>query len=384
MDKISKAQRQKGVSPFIIVVILMILLIGIAVARYLQPSIQAVEVARFYNNAQAAYSIIHDDLCMATGEGILTQADTIAYNRGIRFAAGAVVSYCHEGGDSLWERVQTLVDHGHEIASHSWSHGPAIDISWKEMFWSHDSDVVTSKAVLEENLEGAEVSWFIFPYDAYDARRLDEVAAAGFLGARAGDSMYTDRTVNGRLKNFDPMRTNFDIYISAQEQESINMSDNPFTVSIYPQEGENVAIQHIDAAVAVGGWSLQEMHAVADPQDSIWGSITPDEYRRVLDYAVEKRNEGELWVDTPTKVAKYIVTRNGLGRPRLEETRVSFPDQSIRPAYSTSVTMAIHTKHAPKKVCAIIDGEKTSAVKAGDNLFLVQYLPGSTMELSLE
>src|SRR4030043_2236942 len=97
----------------------------------------------------------------------------------------------------MWEHLRPLASYGHELLSHSWDHGSAVDLGWQPESWSVDTDVVMSKSVLEQEVPGIIVTYFIFPYDAYNDRRLDELKTHGYLGSRTGKVMYdSDRGVN--------------------------------------------------------------------------------------------------------------------------------------------------------------------------------------------
>ena len=384
MNKIPKDSVKNGVHPLLFVVLLMVLLLVIAVGRFLTPSIVKVESARFMGDAEAAYSIIHDDLCSEEAMGLFDVANPMAHSRGINLGFAAIASHCADGGDTLWEKMQELVDNGHEIMAHSWQHGSPIDLGWKAEEWSNDTDVILAKKVLEDNLNTT-ITWFVFPYDSYNDQRIAEIEAAGFIGARAGyKDQESDRGVNGILKNFEPLRTNFDIYMSQEEQAAILASDNVYMVSIYPNNGRSVAIQHIDAAIAIAGWSVQEIHTVAPASDSVWGSITPEAYKELLDYGVQKRDSGELWIDTPTKIASYIMVRNSLGGPVVKKGELHHPNAQSAEPYESPVTTIVTTQGSPRLLIATIDGIEHKISPVARNRFLITAFANQRVVLKLK
>ncbi len=356
---------------FIFVVLLAILVGTVIIHIFVNPQTVSVEIAPWYDNHTAAYSIIHDDLCLQDCYGIIQHADTVAHNRNIKISMGASVEACSNGGDSLWEMLATIVDHGHEIISHGWNHGSAVELDWTPMDWNNDTDVVFSKQLIEEMVPNASVNWFIFPYDAYSDERIEELAAAGYLGARAGKEMYQDRGINYSHHEYNPFRTVFDAYMNKEEQDEIDSSESPYTTSINDDDNGNVAIQHLNNAIATHGWSLQEMHTVDTLGHKSWGMCTVEAYRELLDHAVEKRENNDLWIETPTTVAKYAVTRQGLDSVKLVGTKLSFTSRPDDARYNSPITLVFTTKNNPEQLSVWQNGIEIFGEKRGENKFVL-------------
>ncbi len=372
MSKISHNQgvRKERSLVFIFVVLVSIVGITALLNRFVNPGLTSVSITNWYDDHKAAYSIIHDDLCLSDCYGIIEFADTIAFNRGIKVAMGASVGACSDGGDTLWPKLQQIVSHGHELISHGKNHGASVDLGWTPENWDYDTDMVQTKATLEKEVPGAEISFFIFPYDAYNDQRIEELKKAGYLGVRAGRAMYQDRGVNRFSGDYDPYRTVFDAYMSKPEQDLIDSSDNPYTTSIYNDDSICVAQQHINAAIMSFGWSLQELHSVDTLRPRSWGQIEVDDYRALLDYAVVKRSNKELWVETPTTVAKYAVTRNALKGITTNGSKLIFKGQPTDERYNSPVTLRLETRNNPETLSIWQDGKEIVAEKRGDNLFI--------------
>ena len=338
----------------------------------------SVEVLKWKNGAQAAYTIIHDDLCNPEISGIYRYADTIAYNRGIRFGAAAIAKLCYDKGEPMWDIMKRMVDHGHEIVSHSWAHGASVDLGWLAQNWSVELDVIKSKEVIEKYVPGAEVTFMVFPYDAYDEQRIEEIRAHGYLGARAGIKKYTDdRGVNVNFENFDPFRNcYFDAYVSRAEQQVIDASESPYTVSIYNNENDDIEIQHLDSALASGGWSIQELHTVDDEEPWGWGRMSVERYRALLDYAKSKVESGVLWVGTPTEVIRYIVTRERIGKPTIEGNVMSFLiPEDFDARYACEVTVKINTSGKVSQIIGDQSGLEIETTRVERNSFLMNVNP---------
>lgn len=345
-----------------------------------KPTIKEVSIAKWKNNAKAAYTVIHDDLCDTVCSGIYEYADTIAYNRGLKFGSGAIVKKCVDEGEYMWEHVKTLVSHGHEIAIHSWDHGSPIDLGWQPESWSVDTDVVMAKELVEKNVPGTQGTYFIFPYDAYNDQRLNELKEHGYLGARAGRVMYdNDRGVTISFANFDPFSNcYFDAYMSKAEQDEINAlpEEERYTVSIYNDDNDDIVIKHVDSAITTGGWSIQELHTVDDAEPWGWGHISVAKYRALLDYVKEKVDAGQLWMDVPTAVIKYIMTKNQCGAPILKNNVLSFSSaDAIDKKYTTEISVAITTSWNPSKVIGTQNGTQIEAIKIEKNSFMINVDP---------
>src|SRR5688572_10454895 len=77
-------------------------------------------VAPFRGAATGAYTIMHDDLCDYNIDSLFDVAEPELNERGLRAAFGVIVQRCQERG--IWNRVNGLVERGHEIMNHSWTH----------------------------------------------------------------------------------------------------------------------------------------------------------------------------------------------------------------------------------------------------------------------
>jgi hypothetical protein len=304
-----------------------------------------VEKNRWKGGAKAALTIIHDDLCAGTA-GIYNYADTIAHNRGIAFGTGAIVGSC--GGQ--YGKIDGLVEHGHEIVSHSWSHANAYN------GWNADNEITKSKQTLEANMTRQKVvDYFIFPYDRYKAGDIANLKAAGYLSARTGPQSWEDDSgVTVKLSTFTPFNaTYFFIY--------------------HPKEGNKGVEKHATEAIAAGGWANQEFHGIADGSYDAVPSAAA--YREYLDWLKGKRDAGDLWIAPPTVVVRYIMTFNGAGEPQIDGNRLTFPASAVLPKYNTAITLTLTVPGAPATLTASQGESFLRVTSKGAGKFLVEVDP---------
>lgn len=346
MLKYNRIIREKFPQLFCILTIIVILL----ASQKANTQISA-ETTKWKNDATAAYTLCHDDLCDYSTQGLAQYADPIAYERGIVWAGGAILLSCEE--ENFWDKLQTIYSHGHEIECHSWNH---TDISGG---WDMDKEIVQSKTTLEEHVPGLEVTFFIFPMDNYTTNALEYMRENGYLGARAGPQPYDDRGVITNFNNFDPLGGDilWDVYGPSQ--------------SIY--QSSDCLAKHVDAAINAGGWSIQEMHGISDES---WEMCPVDEYTSHLDYVKSKMDEGDIWNGTPTEVIKYIMTYNNCGDPDVTNNVLSFssPDD-VPDRYDTEITVLLTFDSDPGQIKATQGSTELEVEKISTTEFYVQVNP---------
>jgi len=322
-----------------------------------------VEIAPWRGNATAAYSIIHDDACGAGNLGIHENADAIAFDRNLVIGAGTIVKNCVDLASTtdpdIWSKLERMIQHGHEIISHSWLHDDATF-----EFWGEQKDVIDSKATLEANISGCEVTFFVFPYDNYNDTALNQLRQNGYLGARAGIAPKQDRGVNTEFENFDPFRSNFDAFCLTED------------ASIYVTQvgNANTLKAYLDDAIVKKGWALQEMHEVGSGE--LWGHIRVPEYQVHMDYVKSKVDAGIVWNAIPTNIVKYIVTKDQCGTASVSNNILSFSSAGeVDSRYVTELTILLTTQNGPLVVEASQNGTDITVDKLGTNRFSLEVDP---------
>ncbi len=258
--------------------------IGLYQVRSQTPS---ATIATWKDNFTGAYSVIHDDFGSASVNGIENYADTIAYNRGIKFTFGAITGSCTAQD---WANALTLMSHGHEIMNHSHNHYCGQPVAWcQTSTWDEndfDIEIDQSSSLIEANT-GHFPRFYIFPYDLHTDTMLSYLESIDYLGARAGTQSQTLSFANLNDKDFpDPFRVNFFVF-------------GPSTATSDLNDAAQMAIDY-------EGWAIRELHGV---QDASWGSVPEANYRAHMDYCKARQDAGELWCATTSEVISYQTQR---------------------------------------------------------------------------
>ena len=138
-------------------------------------------VALWKWNAEAAYTITHDDLCDTTTSGQFDHALAALRERGLHAAFGAIVEVCERRG--MWSELERLINDGHEIMNHGWSHKSLVRETRDFPF-----EIDQAKTMLDTRLS-APTLFFIFPYDEFDESAVAAVRSASGSDGGAGRSV---------------------------------------------------------------------------------------------------------------------------------------------------------------------------------------------------
>jgi peptidoglycan/xylan/chitin deacetylase (PgdA/CDA1 family) len=224
-----------------------------------------------------------------------------------------------------WAQVKTLVDHGHDVFSHSWNH--ACLTSDTNLAQSCDPtaplsvDFATELGKAGDTLRtqtGLSNDFFIFPYDVCDPAAITYLKNAGYLGARCGNAAINMATVaDGFSVDYDVFGPSYSYYFGQGACAKTAAGTAPVQWTTLPADYTDacrlfVLNGYVDNVIAAKGWGVREMHGF-DPVDlpnGGWETVTLADYRTHLDYLVTKENAGALWIDGPTRVLRYAFARN--------------------------------------------------------------------------
>lgn len=327
--------------------------------------------ANWKNNAKGAYSIIHDDYGNAGVDGIWQYADTIAFNRGLKFTFGAISSDCEVarsmGGS--WQTPYTYAKdvmmalHNHEIINHTHTHTCAVNRGWGDCngtgwgevkgSWSWNTELNTSHTSII-NGTGFQPRYFIFPYDQFTDEANDELKVKGYIGSRTGwhvdgiHNTYYKWGYDNRDENMFPCDADGFFRTSV---EVFDANDASLSVSAQTQ----VLNSEVDSAIWYSEWANRELHNVGW---SGWGYVKTDAYRAHMNYVQSKVATGELWVPTMSEMLTYqiqklVYTPNANYDASKNEVAVSFTeDHSV---YAGSVSSYLSGLALKEPLTIVVD-----------------------------
>lgn len=280
-----------------------------------------VSIANWLNDAKGAYSIIHDDYGNVGVDGIWQYADTIAFNRGIKFTFGAISSDCEvsrnvngETSPYAYAKNVMMAQHNHEIINHTHTHTCAVNRGWSPCSgtgWGEIKNTTNWNTELKTshssiiNGTGFQPRYFIFPYDQFTDEANEELALMGYIGSRSGWSVsgiHNNFYKYGYEANdenlFKPDAGGF-FRTSVQVFDDVDQAKSEAN-----QLSELNAV--VDDAISNTEWGNRELHNVGY---SGWGHVLVNAYRSHLDYVKTKVEIGDLWVPTMSEMLTYQIQK---------------------------------------------------------------------------
>lgn len=315
-------------------------------------------IATWRDDADAAYSMIHDDMCGPALQGIHTLAVPALNDRGLTAALGPFVEACESG--SLWGVVQDAQDDGHEIINHSYNH-PTVTTD------NTDVEVVGSKSEFDAHLSEP-VTFFIFPFDFWTDATLAAVGGAGHIGARAGSRDDNDGFDNPPLNPATPdndLEIEFDVW--------------PRTYSKYASYfPEDLLAVHVWNAIEDGAWAVREFHSVTEstdidnlPTDEGFGPVPLSHYEDHLDFLVQARDHNLVWTANPSDVIRYRHARTACGASVAGNT-ISYDTSSAEcTEFATPISVVVTTANDVPSLEAKQGGAVVRSRKIAANTFAV-------------
>jgi hypothetical protein len=270
--------------------------------------------------------------------GALAEGEPELVARGLHAGFGVIVSECGmppvawsgagNATPGTWAQVKTLVDHGHDVFSHSWSHSCLT----KDMNLASSCDPAAPQSVdfatelgkagdTLKTQTGLSNDFFIFPYDVCDPAAIAFLKSAGYLGARCGNAAINMATVaDGFGVDYDVFGPSYSYYFGMGACAKTAAGAAPVQWTTVPADYTDacrlfVLNGYVDNVIAAGGWGVREFHGL-DPVDNPnggWETVTLPDYKAHLDYLVSKIGAGSLWMDGPTRVLRYAFARDPQG-----------------------------------------------------------------------
>ncbi len=311
---------------------------------------QTATVTTWKNEAQGAYSIIHDDYGSSVADGIWKYADTIAGNRGIKFSFGALTGECERRaeeefngytGPYAYAKNVMIKEHGHEIIAHSQTHGCAVggagwapckEDGWAQTEGGFEIEIVQCTQSIEDGT-GYKPRYYIYPYDRFNNAANERLKEEGYIGSRSGWTSAANEPYHRQGYNANDLNTFFpdgDGFFRTAVQIFGDVDESP--------NDHEVLNAAVDNAITRNEWANRELHDVNNNK-AAWGTVSINGYRKHLDYVKQKVDNGELWVGTLSEIMTYQLQKLKY-EPNITETAASTWEvewKSINPQYDVDV-----------------------------------------------
>lgn len=241
---------------------------------------QSARVARWSDNAKAAYSIDIDDYPWTD----IAPHHAEFSSRGLVGTFACIAKYC---GTSEWNYLNSMISYGHEVANHTWDHlRNATD--WNST--TQYLDVDSAQNTFETHL-GVRPYWYVYVSDVYNSSTNSYIRSKGYVGACGGaQGEYTNSSTINPYNISDGIEAGF------------CCMDDGLTQSTQITRFNGL----VDASISAGGWGIRMMHGI---DDNDWGEVTETAFTTHLDYVVQKINNGDLWNETCSNVMRYVKER---------------------------------------------------------------------------
>lgn len=313
------------------------------------------KVATWVDDAQAAYTMIHDDMCGAQLHGIEDQAIPALDARGLKAGVAPIADECDQ--NDRWATVVDAERRGHEIVSHSYTH---VQITAANA----GREIAEAKTAMDVHLTHP-ITFFVFPYDFFSAATVATVQSSGHLGTRAGNRDDNDGFTMPPINPVEPTNdyaVEFDVWPRSYSKYAL----------YYPADMLNV---HVYNAIERGGWAVREFHSViadgSSAADQGFGPITRSDYERHLDFLVAARDKGVLWTAPPSTVLRYRHARTACKAAVSGDTITYDTSSAECLTYATPLSVIVTTTEDLPRVDGTQNGVPVATRKLGPRRFSI-------------
>lgn len=313
------------------------------------------KIATWLDDAQGAYSMIHDDMCGPQLFGIEEQAVPALNARGLKAGVAPIAGICEDS--ARWDTVLEAERHGHEIVSHSFSHETVTAANAQH-------EIVDAKALFDAHIANP-ITFFVFPYDHFTPETVAVVQSSGHLGCRAGIRDDNDGFMMPPINPPTPTgdyAVEFDVWPRAYSKYALYFPEDMLTIHAYQ-------------AIERGGWAMREFHSVVGPgmagEGQGFGPITIAEYERHLDFLRAARDKGVLWTAAPTTVLRYRHARTAC-RASVSGDTITYDTSSPECVkYATPISVIVTTADDLARVDGTQAGAPVMTKKLGARRFSI-------------
>ena len=314
------------------------------------------KIAEWRDDATAAYTMIHDDMCGPELRGIDRIAMPALEMRNLTATMGPFVQVCQEA--NLWDMVRGAQAKGHEIANHSFTHlNIRMDNAGKE--------VMMAKMVFDMQLMKP-VTFYVFPYDDFSAPTVDMVKMAGHIGARAGVRDDNDGFDNPPINLATPendMELEFDAW--------------PRAYSKYASFAENRILDlHVYNAIDKKGFAVREFHSITTRDKSNvagegFGPVPLRIYEAHLDFLWKAWKANKVWTSTASTIIRYRHARTAC-KASVNGTNIVFDTSAAEcTQYATPISVIVTTAMDVPGLKAIQGGKAVPVRKLAASRFSI-------------
>jgi peptidoglycan/xylan/chitin deacetylase (PgdA/CDA1 family) len=286
---------------------------------------QTAQFAIYKNNAQSAYTIIHDDFGGEWANGIELYADSICYKNNIPFCFATITKEC---GKTDWLTAQRMIRHGHEIMNHSMSHKCGVKSDWcNNGDWNEKDfpiEIDSSTSFIQRKAK-TRPRFFAFPYDQSSDTMINYLSARQYWGARAGSPNKTNE-----VSNMNWMHFNY----------TMHKPDMPL----------QQAYDYINKALVSQTWGIQVFHGV---NDQSWGAVPFKEYETYITFLAEQQQQKKIWVCTLSEMYLYQKT--------IQEVEVALSSLNGKPQHLHFKNSRV--EHVAVSIVISLNNAKINSVK---------------------
>ncbi len=319
------------------------------------PTFTFEKIATWLDDAQGAYSMIHDDMCGPQLFGIEEQAVPALNARGLKGGVAPIAGICEDS--QRWDTVLAAERDGHEIVSHSFSHETITTANAQH-------EIADAKALFDAHIMRP-ISFFVFPYDHFTPETVAVVQSSGHLGCRAGIRDDNDGFMMPPINPATPTgdyAVEFDVWPRAYSKYALYFPEDMLTIHAYH-------------AIERGGWAMREFHSVVGPGMSLegqgFGPITIEQYEKHLDFLMAARDKGVLWTAAPTTVLKYRHARTAC-RASVAGNTITYDASSPECVkYATPISVIVTTDADLPRVDGTQAGAPVATRKLGPGRFSI-------------
>jgi Polysaccharide deacetylase len=313
------------------------------------------KIAKWRDDAKAAYSFIHDDFCDNSVRGIWQYGIPQLVARGLHAGIGVIAETCAEDGG--WDKLVASEQMGMEVVDHSSTH-PQITTE------NMQHEVAEAKSLLDQHAKHP-VTFFIFPYDFFSPETIAKVSSVGHIGARAGNRDDNDGFDNPPINGAEPdndLAVEFDVWPRSFSKYAL----------YFPQDMLQV---HVWNAIEKGGWAMREFHSVIPDDEPVatngFGPVPLSIYTKHLDFLQKAWETNQVWTGTPTEVIRYRHARKAC-KASVTGSTIKF-DSSAGDCkkFATPISVIVKTENDVPRVDGTQGGAQVATRKIGPSTFSI-------------